>query len=210
MPRQIVLASHNEGKVQELATLLRPLDIELLSQKQLGVAQAEEPHLTFIENALAKARHVAKATGLPALADDSGLCVSALQGEPGVHSARFAQMFHHGKIERDGMAKPAKQDEANIALLLEKLASHTDRRAHYTCTLVFIRHARDPEPLFAQAHWHGEIATAARGQGGFGYDPIFYLPEMGKTVSELAPDFKNARSHRAQAFSLLLDQLRYI
>src|SRR5512140_272014 len=173
MVPRLVLASGNSGKLREFARLLAPLGIEVVSQQELGVPPAEEPHITFMENALAKARHAALLTGLPALADDSGICAAALRGAPGVLSARFA-------------GEPA-DDGRNNAELLRRLAHEKDRRAHYTCVLAAVRSADDPEPLIADARWHGVIIDAPRGRGGFGYDPLFLLPGVGKTAAELDP-----------------------
>lgn len=192
--KQLVLASNNPGKLREFAALLAPLGIEVLPQAQFSVPEAEEPHFTFIENALEKARHASRYTGLPALADDSGLCASALGGAPGVQSARFA-------------GEP-KSDERNNALLLEKLANQSDRRAHYVCVLVLVRSADDPQPLIAEGEWHGEIIDQARGTKGFGYDPLFLLPDLGQTAAELDPALKNTLSHRGTACRHLLDKLQ--
>jgi XTP/dITP diphosphohydrolase len=181
--RRLVLASDNAGKLREFAALLAPLGIELLPQRSLGVTPADEPHDTFLENALAKARHASLHAGLPALADDSGLCCAALDGLPGVRSARFAGA--------------GAGDAANNAALVRALAPHADRRAHYTCLLVAVRSASDPEPLVADARWPGEVIDAPRGAGGFGYDPHFWLPDRGCTAAELTPDVKNRISHRA-------------
>jgi XTP/dITP diphosphohydrolase len=183
--RRLVLASDNRGKLREFAALLAPLGIEVLAQRTLGVEPAEEPHATFVENALAKAGHAAASTGLPALADDSGLCCVALGGAPGVRSARFAG---HGA-----------SDAANNAALVRALQPFTDRRGHYTCVLVAVRSAADPEPLIADARWPGEVIDMPRGSHGFGYDPHFWLNEQGCTAAELAPEVKNRISHRALA-----------
>jgi len=195
--KQILLATHNTGKLREFSALLAQADVTLIAQDQLGIAPIDEPYATFVENALAKARHAAKQSGLPTLADDSGLCVHALNGAPGVRSARFAQNQQGDECS----------DAANNTLLLERMAVHTDRRAHYTCTLVLVRHADDPEPLVTTGRWHGEIATTPRGEKGFGYDPVFYLPDVRLTVAELCPAVKSGRSHRAQALTQLLAQL---
>jgi len=192
--KKIVLASSNPGKLREFAALLAPFDFEVLPQSALGVTDAEEPHLTFIENALAKARHAAAASGLPALADDSGLCARALDGAPGVHSARYA-------------GEP-RSDERNNQKLVAALAGHADRRAFYYCALVLVMHANDPHPLIGEGEWHGEIIDAPRGGGGFGYDPYFLLPEFGITAAELAPDIKNRVSHRGSAMAALAEKLR--
>ncbi|TDV02962.1 RdgB/HAM1 family non-canonical purine NTP pyrophosphatase [Paraburkholderia caballeronis] len=193
---RVVLASNNAGKLREFAALLGAAGIELLPQGALNVPEAEEPHPTFVENALAKARHAAKLTGLPALADDSGLCVRALRGAPGVHSARYAQL-----------AGGEKSDAANNALLVERLNAHADRRAYYYCVLALVRHADDPEPLIAEGRWHGEVLDAPRGDNGFGYDPYFFIPELGATAAQLDPAVKNASSHRAIALRQLLARL---
>ena len=192
--KQLVLASNNAGKLREFAALLAPLGIEVLPQSHFNVPEAEEPHCTFVENALEKARHAARHTGLPALADDSGLCVSALDGAPGVQSARFA-------------GEP-KSDARNNALLLEKLAGVSDRRAHYVCMLVLVHNADDPQPLIADGEWHGEIIDTPRGERGFGYDPLFLLPDLGQTAAELDPALKNTLSHRGAACRHLLDRLK--
>lgn len=188
MPR-IVIASSNPGKLREFRDLLAPLGWEVISQADLNVPSAEEPHSTFLENALAKARHASAATGLPALADDSGICAAALGGRPGVKSARLAGV-------------PA-DDQRNNQELLRQLAAAGDRRAHYTCVLAAVRHVDDPEPLIADARWHGEVLLRPRGNGGFGYDPLFLLPELGKTAGELDPAEKNRISHRGQALAEL-------
>ena len=193
---KLVLASNNAKKLGELSAMLEPLGFELVPQGALGVPEAEEPHCTFVENALAKARHAAKLTGLPALADDSGLCVSALGGEPGVHSARYA-------------GEP-KSDERNNERLLAELASQTDRRAHYVALLVFVRHADDPQPIIAEGEWHGQVISEPRGSGGFGYDPLVLIPELGLTVAEIEADEKNRRSHRGQAMAKLVEKLQRV
>lgn len=191
---KLVIASNNQGKLREFQHMLAPLGIEVLTQAQLGIEEAEEPHCTFVENALAKARHVSRASGLPALADDSGICVDALDGAPGVISARYA-------------GEP-KSDQRNNDKLLQALQGVTDRRAHYYCVLVLVRHADDPQPIIAEGEWHGEIAQAERGEGGFGYDPMFWLPELGKMSAELSHDEKAQLSHRAKALKVLLEKLR--
>jgi XTP/dITP diphosphohydrolase len=196
---KLVIASNNPGKLREIAAILAPLEIEVVTQGALGVPEAEEPHCTFIENALAKARHASRITGLPALADDSGVCVNALGGEPGVHSARYAEGAASG---RDG------QDLRNNQKLLQALSSATDRRAHYYCVIVLVRHADDPQPLIAEAEWHGEILCEPRGSGGFGYDPLFLVPEFGRTGAELQPEEKNRVSHRGRALAKLVARLR--
>ncbi len=191
---KLVLASNNAGKLREFAQLLAPLGIEVLPQAHFNVPEVDEPHVTFVENALAKARHAAQATGLPALADDSGICVSALGGAPGVRSARYA-------------GEP-KSDQRNNERLLADLAGKADRRAHYVCVLVLCRHADDPQPLITEGEWHGEILVAPRGAGGFGYDPLFLVPDRGCTSAELSAEDKNARSHRGIALRRLVEQLR--
>ncbi len=194
MIKQLVLASNNAGKLREFGELMAPLGIDILPQSQLGVSEADEPHFTFVENALAKARHAAQHAKLPAFADDSGICVAALHGEPGVHSARFA-------------GNP-KSDPRNNEKLVTLLQSQTDRRAHYYCAVVLVRHAQDPEPLIAEGRWHGEIIATPRGDGGFGYDPYFFVPALGKTAAELPAEEKNAISHRGQALRRLIAMLR--
>ena len=195
---KLVLASSNAGKLREIQALLAPLGCEVQTQTELGIAEAEEPHFTFIENALAKARHVAQISGLPALADDSGVCVVALGGEPGVHSARYAGDAA-GREERDAR---------NNAKLIAALATFPDRRAYYYCAMVLVRHAADPQPLIGEGYWWGEIIADARGGNGFGYDPHFFLPELAKTAAELDPEQKNRLSHRGQALRQLVDKLR--
>ena len=197
---RLVIASNNPGKLREIGAILAPLAIEVVPQGALGVSEAEEPHCTFIENALAKARHASRVTGLPALADDSGVCVHALGGEPGVHSARYAEPA--GSLSRE------EQDRRNNEKLLRALTGSPDRRAHYCCVIVLVRHADDPQPLVAEAEWHGEILEAPRGQGGFGYDPLFLIPEFGRTGGELLPEEKNRVSHRGRALAILVERLR--
>ncbi|MEO8157807.1 MAG: RdgB/HAM1 family non-canonical purine NTP pyrophosphatase [Betaproteobacteria bacterium] len=194
MFNKLVVASGNPGKLREIGQILTPLGIELLAQSTFGVPEADEPHDTFIENALVKARHASRLTGLPALADDSGICVDALGGAPGVHSARYA-------------GEP-RSDERNNVKLLEMLGEGSDRKAHYYCVIVVMRHARDPQPLIAQGLWRGEILRAPRGGGGFGYDPLFLDPALGQTGAELNPLQKNLISHRGRALALLADALR--
>lgn len=194
MLQKLVIASGNPGKLREFQTLLQPMGIEVLTQAQLGIKEAEEPHHTFIENALAKARHVSMESGLPALADDSGICVNALNGMPGVLSARFS-------------GYPL-SDERNNQALLESMKTHTDRRAHYYCILVLLRHAGDPQPLIAEGEWHGEIAQQPAGENGFGYDPLFWLPELQVTSAQLERDQKNTISHRGKAMRVLLEKLK--
>ncbi|KVG55146.1 RdgB/HAM1 family non-canonical purine NTP pyrophosphatase [Burkholderia territorii] len=193
---RIVLASNNAGKLREFNALFSTVGIEIVPQGELAVPEAEEPFGTFIENALTKARHASRLTGLPAIADDSGLCVRALRGAPGVYSARYAQR-----------AGGAKGDAANNAYLVEQLRGVHDRRAYYCCVLALVRHADDPEPLFAEGRWEGEIVDTPRGEHGFGYDPYFYLPSLGATAAELEPAVKNTHSHRALALKALLARL---
>ena len=196
---KLVIASNNPGKLREIEAILAPLAIEVVTQGALGVPEAEEPHCTFIENALAKAREASRITGLPALADDSGVCVHALGGEPGVHSARYAE---------GGVSGREDQDRRNNEKLLQALSGATDRGAHYYCVIVLVRHADDPQPLIAEAEWHGEILREPRGSGGFGYDPLFLIPELGKTGAELAAQEKNAVSHRGRALVKRVARLR--
>jgi XTP/dITP diphosphohydrolase len=192
--KKLVLASGNAGKLREFGQLLAPFDFEVLPQSAFKVPEAEEPHITFVENAIAKARHAAQLTGLPALADDSGLCVSALGGAPGVFSARYG-------------GEP-KSDAKNNAKLLEDLVGVADRRAHYVAVLVLMRSADDPQPIVAEGEWHGEIIDTPRGAGGFGYDPYFLVPGTGLTVAELPHEEKNRQSHRGKALAQLLARLR--
>ncbi len=200
--KKIVIASNNVGKLNEIGAILAPLDIEIVAQSTLGVSEADEPHCTFIENALAKARHASAHTGLPALADDSGICVDALNGAPGVHSARFAGELTGGAGGR------ANQDARNNQKLLDLLANETNRRAHYYCVIVLTRRADDPQPIVCEAEWHGEIVKVPRGCGGFGYDPLFLIPALKKTGAELKPDEKNRISHRGQALAAMAARLR--
>jgi XTP/dITP diphosphohydrolase len=193
MTQRLVLASNNAGKLREFGQILSPLGFELHAQGEFGVPEADEPFATFVENALTKARHAARLTGLPALADDSGVCVNALGGAPGVWSARYA-------------GEP-KSDAANSAKLIADLAAHADKSAYYYCVLVFVRHADDPQPVIADGVWAGEIRPEARGENGFGYDPHFWLPAFGKTAAEMASSEKNAVSHRGQALRALVAKL---
>lgn len=197
MLSSLVLASGNAGKIKEFEALFAPLGVKLISQKSLNIPDAPEPHATFVENALAKARHASALSGLPALADDSGLCVHALDGEPGVHSARYAQVL-------DG----PRSDAANNEKLLTVLRGMTDRRAWYVAVLVLVMRPDDPQPVIAQANWRGEIVDQARGGNGFGYDPYFFLKEEGCCAAELSPEKKNAISHRGLAMRELVTQLR--
>ena len=192
--QKLVIASNNPGKLREITRILAPLGFEPVPQSASNVPEAEEPFVTIVENCIAKARHAARLTGLPALADDSGICVDALDGAPGVYSARFA-------------GEP-KSDQRNNEKLIAALAGRSNRRAHYYCVIVYLRHADDPQPLIAEGSWYGEIIDTPRGDGGFGYDPYFLIPELGKTGAELAPDEKNAISHRGKALAQLAERLR--
>jgi XTP/dITP diphosphohydrolase len=198
--KRIVIASSNPGKLREFRRMCAPLDMDVVAQSELGISDAEEPHFTFVENALAKARHASRASSLPAFADDSGICVAALNGAPGVHSARYAE----GTAERES------QDARNNAKLVAALAGNPDRRAHYTCAIVLVRDADDLAPVIAEGHWHGEIVETPRGAGGFGYDPYFYLPHLGMTAAELPSDEKDRVSHRGQALLQIAAQLQKI
>ena len=192
-PPELVLASNNPGKLREIAALL---SMRVIPQARLGIAEAAEPHATFLENALAKARHASRAARLPALADDSGLCVEALGGAPGVNSAYYAGR-EGGREQRD-----ARNNEKLLGNLSE------NRRAYYCCVVVLLRAADDPRPVVAEGLWHGEIARAPRGSNGFGYDPLFFIPELQKTAAELAPEQKNRISHRGMALAKLIENLR--
>ena len=194
MTQRLILASNNACKLKEFEELLGPIGFELHPQGEFNVPEAEEPFGTFVENALQKARHAARLTGLPALADDSGVCVNAFGGAPGVLSARFA-------------GEP-KSDARNNAKLIADLAAHADKSAYYYCVLVYVRHADDPQPVIADGRWNGEITPAARGSNGFGYDPHFYIPALGKCAAELSPAEKNALSHRGQALRALVEKLK--
>ena len=193
MTQSLVLASNNAGKLAEFAQLLAPLGFAIKSQRELDIPEAEEPFGTFVENALAKARHASQLSGLPALADDSGICVPALGGAPGVQSARYA-------------GEP-RSDAANNAKLVREIATHADKSAYYYCVLVMVRHADDPQPIIADGVWHGQLIEQPRGQGGFGYDPYFFLPSLGKTAAELSAEEKNRLSHRGQALRALINKL---
>ena len=194
MTQRLILASNNAGKLREFSELLGPIGFELHTQGEFNVPEAEEPFATFVENALAKARHASRLTGLPALADDSGVCVNALGGAPGVYSARYA-------------GEP-KSDARNNEKVIADLAAHADKSAYYYCVLVYVRHADDPQPVIADGAWHGEIIAEPRGSNGFGYDPYFLIPSLGKTAAELAPHEKNAISHRGQALRALVAKLK--
>ena len=196
--KRLVLASGNPGKLREMRPLLESLALEVIPQDTLAIGEAEEPHDTFLENALVKARHASRASGLPALADDSGLCVPALGGEPGVHSAYYAG--------RDGSREF--RDARNNARLVAEIAAHADRRADYVCVMVLVRHAEDPRPIVVEGAWRGEIVIDPRGKEGFGYDPHFYLPALGRTAAELDPETKNRLSHRGLAATRLVERLR--
>lgn len=194
MSRTLILASNNAGKLKEFSALLAPINFDLHTQSEFNVPEAEEPHVTFVENAIAKARHASRLTGKPALADDSGVCVNALGGAPGVYSARYA-------------GEP-KSDQRNNEKLIADLAAHADKSAYYYCVLVFVRHADDPQPVIADGRWNGEMIDTPRGQGGFGYDPYFWIPELQKTAAELTAEEKNRLSHRGQALRALIEKLR--
>lgn len=196
---KLVLASNNAKKLAELQVLFAPLDIELLTQGSLGIPEAEEPHDSFVENALAKARHAARLSGLPALADDSGLSVEALGGAPGVLSARYATLF----------GRP-KGDAENNRVLLEQMADQQERGARFVCALVAVRSAADPEPLVAMGRWQGQVLTGLQGEGGFGYDPLLFIPALGRSVAQLDAAQKNVLSHRALASAELLRQMREV
>ena len=194
---KIVLASNNQGKLAELQAMLAPLGLDLLSQAELGIPEAEEPFRTFVENALAKARHAAKLSGLPALADDAGLCVDAFGGLPGVDTAFYAMQFGYPK-----------GDEHNVKALLEQMAGMTQRRAALVSTLVAVRSADDPEPLIASGRVSGEITLEPLGSNGFGFDPVMFLPEFGQTFAQLPVSVKNANSHRGKATRQMIELIR--
>ena len=196
MTEKLVIASNNQGKIAELTELLSPLGMTPVAQGDLGVNEAEEPAVTFVENAILKARHAARETGLPALADDSGLAVDALGGRPGVRSARFAG------------ADATDQD--NVNALLDAMADVPDdqRNAQFHCVLVYLRHADDPTPIICHGRWTGSILRSPRGSGGFGYDPVFLAPEHGCSAAELSRSEKSSISHRGRALTILLDQLK--
>ncbi len=191
---KIVIASGNAGKLREIARILEPLNMNAVPQSDFDVPDCPEPYVTFIENCLVKARHASAHTGLPALADDSGICVDALNGAPGVYSARYA-------------GEP-KSDARNNDKLIAALQGQVNRRAHYYCVMVLVRHADDPEPVIAEGRWFGEIIDTPRGDGGFGYDPYFLLPEINKTGAEMDANAKNAVSHRGQALRELATKLK--
>ncbi|MEK7708122.1 MAG: RdgB/HAM1 family non-canonical purine NTP pyrophosphatase [Pseudomonadota bacterium] len=191
---KLVIASNNQGKLREINALLEPLSIEVIPQSDFNAGEIDEPHGTFVENALAKARHASRCSGLPALADDSGICASALNGAPGVFSSRYA-------------GEP-KSDERNNLKLIEALRNKSDRRAYYYCVIVLVRHADDPQPIIVDGSWYGEIIEHPQGAGGFGYDPYFFVPEFGKTSAELSAEQKNLISHRGKALAQLAEILR--
>ena len=196
MFKQLVIASGNKGKLREMQDMLSPLNIEVTPQSAFNVSEAAEPHCTFIENALAKARHASLATKLPALADDSGLCLEALNGEPGVQSAYFAGM--------------PSNDENNNAHLIKVLKEHENRYAYYYCCLVLVRRHDDHQPLIAEGIWQGSILKRARGNNGFGYDPLFLDSITGKSSAELSPEIKNKISHRGQALRKMLHLIEHL
>ncbi len=192
--QKLVIASNNAGKLREIGAILGPLGFEALPQSAFNIPEAEEPYCTFVENCLAKARHASLHSGLPALADDSGICVDALNGAPGLFSARFA-------------GEP-KSDQRNNEKLIELLQGQPNRKAHYYCVMVLARWPEDPQPIIAEGAWHGEIIDTPRGDGGFGYDPYFLVPEYGKTGAELPMDVKNGISHRGKALAQLVEKLK--
>ncbi|MYM25225.1 RdgB/HAM1 family non-canonical purine NTP pyrophosphatase [Duganella sp. FT135W] len=194
MTQRLILASNNKGKLKEFNELLSTVGFDVHAQGEYDVPEADEPFHTFVENALQKARHAARLTGLPALADDSGVCVNALGGAPGVYSARFA-------------GEP-KSDARNNEKMIAELAKHEDKSAYYYCVLVFVRHADDPQPIIADGRWNGVMIDTPRGAGGFGYDPYFFIPSLGKCAAELSSDEKNALSHRGQALRALVEKLK--
>jgi len=192
--QKLVIASNNAGKLREISAILGPLGFEALPQSAFNIPEAEEPYCTFVENCLTKARHASAHSGLPALADDSGICVDALNGAPGVYSARFA-------------GEP-KSDQRNNEKLIELLQGQANRKAHYYCVMVLVRWPEDPQPIIAEGAWHGEIIDTPRGDGGFGYDPYFLVPEYGKTGAELPMEVKNGISHRGKALAQLVEKLK--
>jgi XTP/dITP diphosphohydrolase len=192
--QKLVIASNNPGKLREIGAILQPMDFEVLPQSVFNIPEAEEPYCTFIENCLAKARHASRHSGLPALADDSGICVDALNGAPGVYSAHFAGF--------------PKSDQRNNEKLIEALQGQANRKAHYYCIMVLVRHPEDPQPLIAEGAMHGEIIDTPRGDGGFGYDPYFLLPEYGQTGAEISMELKNRISHRGKALAMLVEKIK--
>lgn len=195
--KKIVLASNNIGKLTEFQRLFHSLEIDLIPQSQFNISECPEPYVTFVENALAKARHASKLSGLPALADDSGICALALNGAPGVHSARYA-------------GTDPKSDLLNNQKLTVALSHQQNKQVYYVCVLVLVRSENDPQPIIAEALWHGQWQDTAAGENGFGYDPHFYLPEYQKTVAELSKEEKNLMSHRAQAMAILLTKIQHL
>ena len=192
--KKLVIASNNPGKLREIERILQPLGLEVLPQSAFNIPEADEPYCTFIENCLTKARHASELAGLPALADDSGICIDALNGAPGVYSARFA-------------GEP-KSDQRNNEKMIELLKHETNRKAHYYCVIVLVRHPHDPQPIIAEGSWHGEIIGTPRGNGGFGYDPYFLVPGLNQTGAELSPEVKNGMSHRGKALAELVEKLK--
>lgn len=192
--KKLVIASNNPGKLREIDRILQPLGLEVLPQSAFNIPEAEEPYCTFIENCLTKARHASELAGLPALADDSGICIDALNGAPGVYSARFA-------------GEP-KSDQRNNEKMIELLKHETNRKAHYYCVIILVRHPHDPQPIIAEGSWHGEIIDTPRGEGGFGYDPYFLVAGLNQTGAELPPDVKNGMSHRGKALAELVEKLK--
>lgn len=195
---RVVLASNNAGKLKEFNAILAAAGISMVPQAELGVSEAEEPFVTFVENALQKARHASRESGLPALADDSGLCVDALGGAPGVYSARYAQLELGGE----------KSDAANNRLLVQRLQGQAQRDASYIAVLVYVRSADDPRPIIVEGNWRGQIVDQAVGEHGFGYDPHFYIPEHQQTAAQMSPELKNSISHRGMALQALLQRLQ--
>lgn len=196
--KKIVIASNNPGKLREFGEMFLPLGLEATPQREFNIPEAAEPHATFIENALEKARHASRLTGLSALADDSGICAVALGGAPGVYSAHYANAAHEPK-----------NDKRNNEKLVRELSPHDDKRAYYVCVLVYLNHADDPCPTVAEGECWGEIISTPRGDRGFGYDPHFYMPQYGCTMAEMTPEIKNSVSHRSQALAALFTKLRH-
>jgi len=192
--KKLVIASNNPGKLREIDRILQPLGLEVLPQSAFNIPEVDEPYCTFIENCLTKARHASELAGLPALADDSGICIDALNGAPGVYSARFA-------------GEP-KSDQRNNEKMIELLKHETNRKAHYYCVIILVRHPHDPQPIIAEGSWHGEIIDTPRGDGGFGYDPYFLVPGFNQTGAELPADVKNGMSHRGKALAELVTKLK--
>ena len=192
--KKLVIASNNPGKLREIDRILQPLGLEVLPQSAFNIPEADEPYCTFIENCLTKARHASELAGLPALADDSGICIDALNGAPGVYSARFA-------------GEP-KSDQRNNEKMIELLKHETNRKAHYYCVIILVRHPHDPQPIIAEGSWHGEIIDTPRGEGGFGYDPYFLVSGLNQTGAELPADVKNGMSHRGKALAELVEKLK--